>query len=75
MADLLEELAGALRPVRELVELAVPHGASAVIARLHSVGQVVERDYEGEFARFRARIPPHLHWEFAPFIVPPIDEV
>ena len=58
-----------LRPMREFVELSVPHENSAVIARLHAVGQVVERDYEGETARFKARIPPHLHEEFAPFIV------
>ena len=66
---LLDELSSALRPVREFVELAVPHGASAVIARLHTVGQVVERNYEGERAHFKARIPPHLHSEFAPFMV------
>jgi GTP-binding protein HflX len=67
--ELLAELGGALRPAREFVELTVPHEASAVIARLHTVGQVVERDYEGEQAHFKARIPPHLHAEFAPFIV------
>ncbi|MEW6158566.1 MAG: GTPase HflX [Verrucomicrobiota bacterium] len=67
--ELLEELGSALRPVREFVELAVPHDQPAVIARLHSVGQVVERNYEGELARFKARIPPHLHSEFEPFII------
>jgi GTPase len=70
LPDLLAELSGALLPAREYLELAVPHEASAVIARLHAVGQVVERDYGGERARFKARIPPHLHTEFAPFIVP-----
>ena len=40
-----------------------------VIARLHEVGQVVERNYNGKTARFKARIPPHLHEEFAPFVV------
>lgn len=66
---LLAELGGQLRPTREFVELHVPHDAPAVIARLHAVGQVVERDYNGAAARFKARIPPHLHAEFAPFIV------
>ncbi len=66
---LLAELGVLLRPVREFVELSVPHEASAVIARLHAVGQVVERDYDGATARFKARIPPHLHQEFAAFIV------
>ncbi len=47
----------------------MPHGNSAVIARLHEVAQVLERDYAGDAARFKARIPPHFHAEFAPFIV------
>ncbi len=68
-AALLDEIGARLRPIRELVELDVPHDRSAVIARLHAVAQVVHRDYEGERARFRARIPPHLLAEFAPFVV------
>ncbi len=68
--ELLAELGSTLRPEREFLELAVPHQESAVIARLHSVGQVVERDYEGNEAHFKVRLPPHLHAEFAPFIVP-----
>lgn len=67
--DLLAELASLLRPVREFVELHVPHEASAVIARLHAIAQVVERNYDGETARFKARIPPHLHREFSSFII------
>ena len=66
---LLEQLGSQLRPIREFLELAVPHERSGVIARLHEVGQVVERRYEGNTARFKARIPPHLHDEFAPFFV------
>ncbi|MSR43043.1 MAG: GTPase HflX [Pedosphaera sp.] len=66
---LMDELGAALRPIREFLDLAIPHNASAAIARLHAVGQVIERDYEGETARFKARIPPHLHAEFAAFIV------
>jgi GTPase len=66
---LLSELAAQLRPIREFLELSVPHDQSEVIARLHEVGQVIERNYEGESARFKARIPPHLHSEFAPFFV------
>jgi GTPase len=67
--ELLAELGSLLRPIREFVELAVPHHESAVMARLHSMAQVVERSYDGESARFKARIPPHLHQEFAPYIV------
>jgi len=66
---LLAELGSQLRPIREFVELSVPHENSGVIARLHEVAQVVERDYDGKTARFKARIPPHLHEEFAPFFV------
>ncbi len=66
--SLLAEVGTQLRPIREFVELNVPHENSAIIARLHEVAQVVERDYSGESAKFKARIPPHLHSEFAPFI-------
>jgi GTP-binding protein HflX len=66
--ELLAELGGALRPERELVELAVPHEAASVVARLHEVGEVVKRRYDGEVARFTARIPPHFHGEFARFM-------
>jgi GTPase len=66
---LLAELNNQVRPIREFMELLVPHESAAVIARLHAVGQVVERNYDGEKAWFKARIPPHLHEEFAPFIV------
>lgn len=66
---LLAELNNQVRPIREFVELLVPHEAAAIIARLHAVGQVIERDYNGEKAWFKVRIPPHLHEEFAPYIV------
>jgi len=71
LGGLIHELGTQLRPSRELVELAVPHGDSAVIARLHEVGQVLERDYGGENARFKARLSPHYRPEFAAYIVPP----
>jgi hypothetical protein len=32
------------------------------------VAQVIERNYKGKAARFKARIPPHLRREFQPFI-------
>ena len=51
------------------MEFSVPHDKTGVIARLHEVGQVVERNYNGKTARFKARIPPHLREEFAPFVV------
>jgi len=69
IAELLGQLGSELRPIREFLELAVPHERAGVIARLHEVGQIVERRYEGETTRFKARIPPHLREEFAPFFV------
>jgi GTPase len=69
ISEFLNALGVEIRPIREFLELNVPHHESNVIARLHAVAQVVERDYEGETARFKARIPPHFHAEFAPFIV------
>ena len=65
---LLAELGSQLRPTREFLELRIPHEQSAVIARLHKVGQVIERRYNGKSAKFKARIPPHFHDEFAAFI-------
>jgi hypothetical protein len=47
----------------------VPHDQPGVIARLHEVGQVIERRYLGRTARFKVRLPPHFHREFAPFVV------
>jgi len=66
---LLQQLASQVRPLREFIELAVPHDQSGVIARLFEVAQVVERDYTGQTARFKARIPPYYRDEFAPFMV------
>jgi GTP-binding protein HflX len=65
---LLAELGTQLRPTREFLELRIPHEHADVIARLHQVGQVIERRYNGKTAKFKARIPPHLHAEFARFI-------
>lgn len=73
--SLLAEIGTQLRPIREFVELDVPHHHAALIARLHEVAQVVERNYEGENAKFKARIPPHFHSEFAPFIVQELQRV
>lgn len=67
--DLLGTLGREIKPEREYLELTVPHEASEAIARLHQVGQVIERDYNGAKARFKVRIPPHFHAEFAAFVV------
>jgi 50S ribosomal subunit-associated GTPase HflX len=66
---LLAEIGTQLRPIREFLDLRVPLSEAAAIARLHAVGQVVESRYNGKNARFKVRIPPHLHEEFAAFVV------
>jgi GTP-binding protein HflX len=66
---LLAEIGIQLRPKREFLELRVPHEQAAVIARLHKVGQVITRRYSGKTARFKVRIPPQYHDEFAPYIM------
>ena len=65
---MLSELGTRLRPERDFVELKVPFENSAVIARLHEVGQVIERDYKGAAARFKVRLPPHVRSEFASYL-------
>jgi len=67
--ELMAELGSQLRPIRQLLELSVPHHHAGIIARLHEVGQILERSYDGQTARFKARIPPHLRQEFAPYLV------
>jgi GTP-binding protein HflX len=66
---LLAELGSQIRPLREFVELSVPHEKAGVIARLHEVAQIIERRYNGKTAKFKARIPPHFRREFEPFVV------
>ena len=65
---LMDELGAMLRPIRDFLEVRVPHDATAVIARLHAIGEVVERDYTGSVARFRVRLPPHARAEFSEYI-------
>ena len=68
--ELLAQLALVLKPVRDLVELNVPYSHAPVMARLHAVGQVLEREYNGQTAWFKARIPPQLRREFEHYILP-----
>lgn len=66
--ELLAELGTQLRPVREQLVLHIPHGASAAIARLHTVGQILSANYDRpDTARFEALIPPHFRHEFASY--------
>ncbi|MBN9692292.1 MAG: GTPase HflX [Verrucomicrobia bacterium] len=69
LKELMAELGVMLRPVRELVRLAIPHDQAPLIARLHAVAQVLETDYKGASAKFLAQVPPHIVHEFKAFIV------
>lgn len=68
LSELLAELGTALRPVREFLVLSIPHTEPAVIARVHAIGQVMERAYREKTTRLKVRIPPHHHGEFAAYI-------
>jgi GTP-binding protein HflX len=65
----MAELGKQLRPVRDLLVLSVPHSQSEVIARLHEVGQVLERDYNGNKAVLKVLVPPDHRAAFEPFII------
>lgn len=64
---LFDELGTALRPIRRLMELRVPFEESGVLARLHEVGQVLERNYEGSQACLKVQVPPYCVSEFERF--------
>lgn len=66
---LLGQVGTMMRPIRDFLDLAVPFGEQKAIARLHSLGQIMEQDYSGEVARFRVRLPPHVRHEFEPYVV------
>ncbi|MEE2947964.1 MAG: GTPase HflX [Verrucomicrobiota bacterium] len=66
----MAELGKQLRPVRDLLVLSVPHSQSEVIARVHEIGQVLERDYNGNKAVLKVLVPPDHRAAFEPFIIP-----
>ncbi|MCO5052237.1 MAG: GTPase HflX [Verrucomicrobiae bacterium] len=70
VSELLDAIGSQIRPERELVELKIPHEQAERVARLHQVGQVLERKYLAKVTKFKARIPPQYHAEFAAFIQP-----
>ncbi|MEC7882423.1 MAG: GTPase HflX [Verrucomicrobiota bacterium] len=67
--EFMAELGKQLRPVRQMVELLIPHSKSNVIARLHQIGQVLERNYDGKEAFFKALIPPNHMDYFSSYIL------
>ena len=65
----MAELGKQLRPVRDMLVLGIPHSQSDVIARLHEVGQVLERQYNSNEAVIKALVPPDYRAVFEPFII------
>jgi GTP-binding protein HflX len=65
----MAELGKQLRPVREMLVLSIPHSKPEVIAQLHEVGQVLERDYDAPEAVFKALIPPSHRATFESYII------
>ena len=70
MARLEANLSRRLRPVRLHLKLSVPLERSAVIARIHEVGQVVKLKYRANRAWIEAHVPPRCFSEFGEFVVP-----
>jgi GTP-binding protein HflX len=66
---LLAELGVLLRPIRQYVQLAIPFEKTDVMSRLHEIGQVVDKDFEGDLANFKVRIPPSSRAEFEPYLI------
>src|SRR5207237_8706122 len=54
--SLMAELGSQIRPLREFIELEVPHERTGVIARLAEVAQVIERNYRIRPPVFNAAI-------------------
>lgn len=65
--SLKTRLSHCLRPIRKALRLSVPVSRSAVIARIHEVGQVLHLEYKENCAEIEARIPPHCLSEFQPY--------
>jgi len=66
--ELLAELGTMLRPIRAHLSLTIPQSNGQALARIRAIGQVDEELYEGNQVHLKARIPPHLREEFAPYI-------
>jgi GTP-binding protein HflX len=65
---LLAELAARIRPEREVLDLAIPHEASAVLARAHAMGQILTLEHGDTVTRVKICLPPHLQSEFEPYL-------
>ena len=67
LEELEAELGIMLRPLRSCLELQVPAGDGATLARIRALGQVDEECYKGDIVHLKARIPEHAREEFSRF--------
>lgn len=65
---LVEELQNQLAAWRLRANYRIPLTESALIAKIHRVGHVLETRYEGEHVLLRAHIPPQLESALAPYL-------
>ncbi len=61
---LMAELGALLRPIRSFMDLQIPQSEGRVLARLRSVGQVIEETYDGQNVMLKARVPSHCRSQF-----------
>lgn len=68
-AALFDELGVNLKPVRAELDLSIPFDQQRLLARLRSVGQVMEESYGDATVHLRVLVPPHLVHEFCAYKV------
>jgi GTP-binding protein HflX len=64
---LLSEIAVHLTPKRKFVRLAIPHHQSALVARIHREGQVLNKAFVDGYVELDAKVPPNMLAELEPF--------
>lgn len=67
--ELFAELGVCLKPVRRELDLGIPYTEQKILARVHALGQVLEQDFSGPFARVRVLVPPHVQHEFRDYVI------
>jgi len=64
---LLSELSVQLTPRHEFVRLAIPTGQTALVARIHRDGQVLQKKFAGGRCELDAKVPPSMLAELQPY--------
>jgi len=69
LGELVERLGGLVGGGCETI-LRIPHERADLMARLHREGVVHQTDYERDFVRIRATVPPRFRQSLEPFVAP-----